>query len=338
MLRFLLWWCKHPWPWRPLALPPVLPFESAADVFGEGNACGVGGWLRVGSTHCFWFSERFTPADFRSLGIPVKDDANLDISSYETLAQGFLLVLLLRTISGGRLRVRLPALSDKVGAENVINRLYTSKQPLALFVQRLAMWACARAISLACSHIAGEKNVEADALSRWDESCPIPHSFGDGVRVRISLTSFLASPASAPVDATRHVPAAAAASASRPVALRRSEPNASFVLSCTSRCFAVELGRVLILPSRLGGLSASLRAGLPASASLACCSRPFATFTLGRLEAASFFLATSDWEYCDLCNLAFCCLLCLPCSFFHPGGRSLHRSQLSRQEKGSFSL
>ena len=70
MLRFLLWWCKYPWPWRP-ALPPVLPFESVADAFGEGNACGVGGWLRVGSTHCFWFSERFTPADFRSLGIPV---------------------------------------------------------------------------------------------------------------------------------------------------------------------------------------------------------------------------------------------------------------------------
>ena len=155
----------------------------------EGNACGVGGWLRVGATQCFWFLERFAP-DFRSLGIPVKDDANLDISSYETLAQGFLLVLLLRTVSGGRLRVKLPALSDNVGAESVINRLYTSKQPLALFVQRLAMWACAHAVSLACSHIAGEKNVEADALSRWDESCPTPHTFGDGVRVRISLPSF----------------------------------------------------------------------------------------------------------------------------------------------------
>ena len=90
---------------------------------------------------------------------------------------------------------------------------------------------------------------------------------------------------------------------------------------------------MLNLPSRLGGLSASLRAGLPAGTGLACCSRQFATFILGRLEAASFFLATSDWEYGDLYNLAFCCLLCLPCSFFHSGGRSLHRSQLSRQEK-----
>ena len=113
-----------------------------------------------------------------------------DISSYETLAQGFLLVLLLRTISGGRLRVRLPSLSDNVGAESVINRLYTRKQPLALFVQRLAMWACAHAVSLSCSHISGERNKEADALSRWDESCSIPFGFQEQDRVRVSLRAF----------------------------------------------------------------------------------------------------------------------------------------------------
>ena len=129
---------------------------------------------------------RLRPADFRALGIPVKDDANLDISSYETLAQGFLLVLLLRTICGGRLRVRLPSLSDNVGAESVINRLYTSKQPLAVFVQRLAMWACAHAVSLSCSHIAGERNTEADALSRWDESRPVPCNFRQEDRLCIS--------------------------------------------------------------------------------------------------------------------------------------------------------
>ena len=30
---------------RSPCLPPALPFESAADAFGEGDACGVGGWL-----------------------------------------------------------------------------------------------------------------------------------------------------------------------------------------------------------------------------------------------------------------------------------------------------
>ena len=86
--------------------------------------------------------------------------------------------------------LRLPSLSDNVGAESVIHRLYTSKQPLALFVQRLAMWSCAYAISLSCSHIAGERNSEADALSRWDESCPIPHGFRPSQRIRVFLADF----------------------------------------------------------------------------------------------------------------------------------------------------
>ena len=84
----------------------------------------------------------------------------------------------------------MPSLSDNVGAESVINRLCTSKQPLALFVQRLAMWACAHAISLSCCHSAGERNKEADAPSRWDESCPIPCGFQEKDRVRISLRAF----------------------------------------------------------------------------------------------------------------------------------------------------
>ena len=89
-----------------------------------------------------------------------------------------------------RLRVKLSAFSDNVGAESVINRLCMSKQLLALFVQRLAMWARAHAVSLACSHIFGKMNAEADALSGWDESCPVPHNFGKAERVRISLKSF----------------------------------------------------------------------------------------------------------------------------------------------------
>ena len=287
MLRFLLWWCKHPWPWRPLALPPVLLFESAADAFGEGDACGVGGWLRLGSAQCFWFSERFCPADFRKLGIPVKDDANLDISAYETLAQGFLLVLLLRTISGGRLRVRLPALSDNVGAESVINRLYTSKQPLAFFVQRLAMWACAHSVSLACSHIAGEKNDEADALSRWDEASPVPHNFDEGVRVRISLSSFwhvhlqpqLLPPDTFLGNCPSHV-ALGPEFCLRPFLFCLLHAPSRFSGAC-----------VLLWPSKVGDRCLSCE-GRPAHAyvSLACCTRKCATFSLGRLQAATLFL------------------------------------------------
>ena len=144
MLRFL-WWSRHPWSWRLLVLPPVLPFESAADAFVEGTACGVGGWLRLGSKECFLVFRALRSSRLPRFG---HSSQSFDISSYKTLAQGFLLVLLLRTTSGGRLLVRLPALSDSVGAKAVINRLYTSKQPLALFVQlgHVGMRTC----SLAC--------------------------------------------------------------------------------------------------------------------------------------------------------------------------------------------
>ena len=67
-------------------------------------------------------------------------EANLDISSYETLAQCFVLLAFWKSHGSGRLALRLPALSDNSGAESVCNKLYTSKVPLNLFVRKLAMW------------------------------------------------------------------------------------------------------------------------------------------------------------------------------------------------------
>ena len=145
MLRFLLWWCKT---CSPLRKCSRCLWERQCMWRWRLVACWVDTLLLV-------LQALHASA---SLGIPVKDNAN----------------------SGGRLQVRLPAFSDNVGASSVIRCLYTSKQPLALFVQRLAMWACAHAILLACSHIAGKKNVEANAFSRWNKSCPIPYGFGDG--------------------------------------------------------------------------------------------------------------------------------------------------------------
>ena len=95
----------------------------------------------------------------------MESDANLDISCYETLAQCFILLCFWRSAGGGRLALRLPALSDNTGAESVCNKLYTSKQPLNLFVRKLSMWSSITGISLECSHISGEKNDDADMLA-----------------------------------------------------------------------------------------------------------------------------------------------------------------------------
>ena len=113
--------------------------------------------VRFPSGRTIWFSQLFEVQQFTALGIPVQSDANLDISSYETLAQCFVLLAFWKCSGAGRLALKLPALSDNSGAEAVCNKLYTSKTLLNLFVRKLCMWSALSGISLECSHIAGEK-------------------------------------------------------------------------------------------------------------------------------------------------------------------------------------
>ena len=131
---------------------------------------------------------------FAALDIPVQSDANLDISSYETLAQCFVLLAFWKTSGAGRLALKLPALSDNSGAEAVCNKLYTSKVPLNMFVCKLCMWSALSGISLNCSHISGEKNDDADFLSRWNgdaATLPAPFRSEDRFLVTSRFARFL---------------------------------------------------------------------------------------------------------------------------------------------------
>ncbi|CAE7281103.1 unnamed protein product, partial [Symbiodinium sp. KB8] len=189
-LEFFLYLSSREWQPRPLRPPPLASVESAADAFGKGDDCGVGGWLKLAGGQTAWFSHRYTVSDFTSLGLPLQSNANLDISSYETLAQCFVLICFWKISGSGRLAVSLPALSDNTGAESVCNRLYTSKVPLNLFVKKLSMWSSMTGIQLECSHISGEKNDDADLLSRWDGQSELPDRFLSESRVHISLSDF----------------------------------------------------------------------------------------------------------------------------------------------------
>ena len=189
-LEFFLYLSSGEWRPRPLRPAPLAQVASAADAFGKGNDCGVGGWLRMQDGTTSWFSHRYTVSDFTSLGLPMQANANLDISSYETLAQCFILICFWKLSGSGRLALTLPALSDNTGAESVCNRLYTSKVPLNLFVRKLSMWSSVTGVQLDCSHISGEKNDDADLLSRWDGQSELPERFLPENRVHISLSDF----------------------------------------------------------------------------------------------------------------------------------------------------
>lgn len=89
--------------------------------------------LVLPSGRLLWFSRRYTVSDFTRFGLPMQPDANLDISSYETLAQRFVL---------------------------------------------LAFWK---------AHGSGEKNNDADLLSRWDGASSLPAKFLPANRIKLSL-------------------------------------------------------------------------------------------------------------------------------------------------------
>ncbi|CAE7249309.1 unnamed protein product [Symbiodinium sp. CCMP2592] len=111
--QFIMFWvhfCMRPQMPRCLSLPPLdFQYSLAADACAKGNDIGIGGWVELPNQPIVWFSEWFTVQDFRSLGLPMKDDANLDITAYETLAQLALLIAFISITPTGRLRVCIPS-------------------------------------------------------------------------------------------------------------------------------------------------------------------------------------------------------------------------------------
>ena len=79
-------------------------------------------------------------------------------------------------------------LSDNTGAEAGIHKLYSSHFPLSAFLKRLCMLACLTGIELDVGHVPGEKNDDADWLSRWDDpAAPLPSKFQENFRVDCGL-------------------------------------------------------------------------------------------------------------------------------------------------------
>ncbi|CAE7785472.1 unnamed protein product [Symbiodinium sp. CCMP2592] len=191
--QFIMFWvhfCMRPQMPRCLSLPPLdFQYSLAADACAKGNDIGIGGWVELPNQPIVWFSEWFTVQDFRSLGLPMKDDANLDITAYETLAQLALLIAFISITPTGRLRVCIPSWSDNSGTESLTNKLFTVHTPLCFFAQKLATRSWQSGISLDCTHIAGCHNDRADFLSRWKGDLQeLPSRFNLDHRVRCPLT------------------------------------------------------------------------------------------------------------------------------------------------------
>ena len=92
---------------RALRHPPAWDVEAAADAHGSGPHLGIGGYFRVGTGPCFWFSEQWTVADFAFTRLELQSDAQRNICCYEALGQIALVHCLSAVTPGGRLFVRM---------------------------------------------------------------------------------------------------------------------------------------------------------------------------------------------------------------------------------------
>ena len=132
------------------------------------DICQIGGFIYFPSGTVIWFSEKFTFNDFAALDIPVTKEMQKCIASFETLAQMAIRYIFSRSSPGFRFPLRIPSLTDNTGTEAGGNKLFSTKSPLNHFLERLTLLCTISGMELDLSHISGDRNEEADELSRWD--------------------------------------------------------------------------------------------------------------------------------------------------------------------------
>ena len=189
VLKLWLDWLKISPPLRSTRPALQVSIRASADASAQGDSFQVGGLIESEST-VFWFAEKWTVLDVKSFDVPIRPDAQRDIACYETLAQGFLVLLCLAICTTTCVPLHFQSLSDDVAAEASGNKLFTTSAPLCYVVELLASILVSERISCDISHIPGSSNQDADLLSRWDLESELSSRFAATHRHRMSLEGF----------------------------------------------------------------------------------------------------------------------------------------------------
>ena len=97
---------------------------------------------------------------------PRQDTAQRYIACFETLAQLALAQLAHQSCSAKHWSFTLPAASNNAPTEAGLDKLWSAAEPLSSFLKMAAAWAAKHHVQFMVTHLAGEKNAWADALSR----------------------------------------------------------------------------------------------------------------------------------------------------------------------------
>ena len=112
---------------------------ALADARASKTSCAIGGFVSHPQRGQLWFSETFHRSDFLPFGVPIHAEMQRDISCYEALAQGALILTASALASGCRIPILLKSQSDNTAAEAGSNSLFSTSRPLAFFLERLAL-------------------------------------------------------------------------------------------------------------------------------------------------------------------------------------------------------
>ena len=150
-------------------------FVAAADAFADGHKAGVGGWwLRPGCElrpeNICWFSYAVTAEELPEWFVGPQGMESV-ICALEALAQLILCALILREEPLGRRPAHVGRLAvrqhcDNTGVVGAIAKGSSMTPALAGILQATAKLCLRHGIALKISHVAGERNPWADALSR----------------------------------------------------------------------------------------------------------------------------------------------------------------------------
>ena len=157
--------------------------SAAADAFATNFAMGIGGWVSI-------YSSTFLVQP--SLGqttllhhLPVHKDLRRYITSWEAFAQLCILLTLHKQCEPRPGLISLQSGSDNTGAKTNINHGFSNTEILAdITIISIAQLRCNKLLDI--HRIPGEKNIDADDLSRGKISC-----FRPNLRIEFQLSTWL---------------------------------------------------------------------------------------------------------------------------------------------------
>ena len=146
---------------------------AAADAFAEDGRFGIGGWFLLPGaalhpSNICYFTYQLQHSELPRWFTRPGKDLQAYIAALEALAQLVLLDCQRRVIQMHSIFawISLRQFCDNAGVVCVSQKGLSLRQPLAGVLQFTALYAAEHRLQLKITHVAGERNVWADALSR----------------------------------------------------------------------------------------------------------------------------------------------------------------------------